>query len=239
MDRTALNEVLMRWIPEEHRKERTKEQAWQSLIPENTHIRGIDLDAAMRYHCGSAMDFQELLELYCIEGKRKSALLQELLREKDYKRYGVEVHGLKSASANIGAIKLSDMARAHEEAADREDEIFIMEGFPGLLAAYEKQMENIRAFLDQKRGEKVTELGEISRRELLQNVREALELLEDFRSKECAGKIEELCRYRLDADTAARLQDVQEQLRLYEDDTAEELLRRLIEGLEEPEAEKL
>ena len=238
LDRTALNEVLMRWIPEEHRKERTKEQSWQSLIPENTHIRGIDLDAAMRYHCGSAMDFQELLELYCIEGKRKSVLLQELLREKDYKRYGVEVHGLKSASANIGAVKLSDMARAHEEAADREDEIFITEGFPGLLAAYEKQMENIRAFLDQKRGEKVPELGDISRRELLQSVKEALELLEDFRSRECADKVEELCRYCLDADTAARLQDVQEQLRLYEDDTAEELLRQLIEGLVESEAEK-
>ena len=100
-------------------------------------------------------------------------------------------------------------------------------------------MENIRAFLDQKRGEEVPGLGEISHRELLQSVREALELLEDFRSRECADRIEELCRYHLDADTAARLQDMQEQLRLYEDDTAEELLRRLIEGLEESEAEKL
>ena len=239
LDRLRLNEVLMKWIPEERRKKRVGEHTLQSLIPENTHIRGIDLDAAMRYHSGGAMDYQELLELYCIEGKRKVALLQELFQEKNYQSYGVEVHGLKSASANIGAIKLSDMARAHEEAANREDEAFITEEFPRLLAAYEKQIENIRAFLDQRQEEEASDLGEISRLELLTGIREALEALEDFHSRECAGKLEEMRRYRLDADTAAKLQEIQEQLRLYEDDAAEELLRRLITWLEEQAAEKL
>lgn len=239
LDRVMLNEALMRWIPEERRIKRMEEQARRGMILETTHIRGIDMDAAMRYHSGSAMDYLELLELYCIEGKRKSVLLQELLQEKDYQRYGVEVHGLKSASANIGATKLSDMARAHEEAAGREDEAFILEGFPQLLDAYEKQMENIREFLDRKREtENDSGLGEVSSQELLQRLREALELLEDFHSRECAEKLEEVCRYRLDADTAARLQEVREQLRLYEDDMAEELLHQLIERLEEPDTEE-
>ena len=238
LNRIALNEVLMKWIPEERRKKRTEEQAWQSLIPEDTHIRGIDLDAAMRYQSGNAGDYRELLELYCIEGKRKIVLLQELFQEKNYNRYGIEVHGLKSASANIGAIKLSDMARTHEEAAAREDETFIVEGFPKLLAAYEKQLENIRAFLDQKREEDVSGLGEISRGELLQSLRDALGMLEDFHSRECAEKIEEVCRYSLDADTAAQLQEVREQLRLYEDDMAEELLHQLIARMEKSEEEE-
>ena len=83
LSRVRLNEVLMRWIPEERRIKRTEEQARRGVILETTHIRGIDMDAAMRYHSGSAMDYLELLELYCIEGKRKSVLLQELLQEKD------------------------------------------------------------------------------------------------------------------------------------------------------------
>ncbi|MDE6674201.1 MAG: response regulator, partial [Acetatifactor sp.] len=239
LDRVMLNEALMRWIPEERRIKRMEEQTRRGVILETTHIRGIDMDAAMRYHSGSAMDYLELLELYCIEGKRKSVLLQELLQEKDSQRYGVEVHGLKSASANIGATKLSDMARAHEEAAGREDEAFILEGFPQLLDAYEKQIENIREFLDRKREtENDPGLGELSSQELQRSLREALELLEDFHSRECAEKLEEVCRYRLDTDTAARLQEVREQLRLYEDDMAEELLHQLIERLEEPDTEE-
>ena len=93
-------------------------------------------------------------------------------------------------------------------------------------------MENIREFLDRKReAENDPGLGEVSSQELLQSLREALELLEDFHSRECAEKLEEVCRYRLDADTAARLQEVREQLRLYEDDKAEELRPALIEQL--------
>lgn len=44
-----------------------------------------------------------------------------------------------------------------------------------------------------------------------------------------------MCGYCLDEDTAARLWEIREHLRLYEDDAAEDLLRRLIAWLEEQE----
>ncbi|MCM1120911.1 MAG: ATP-binding protein [bacterium] len=237
LDRHMLNEVLVRWIPSERRLKPQGEQERREIDPESVHIKGIDLDAAMRYHSGSAMDYRELLELYCIEGKRKRELLQEHFRSRDYERYGIEVHGLKSASANIGALRLSEMARDHEEAAAKGDETYLVEEFPRLLDAYEKQMDNIREFLNRQQENGVSDLGGIDSRDLLQRIKEALGLLEDFHSRECAQKIEELCRHRLDAEIQSRLQEIQEQLKLYEDDAAEELLHRLISYLDDIEQE--
>lgn len=238
MDRALLNEALMRWIPENRRKKQQRSQALQGMSPETVYIKGIDLDAAMRYHLGSAVDFRELLELYCIEGRRKTGLLRELFERKDYGRYAIEVHGLKSASANIGATKLAQMAQAHEEAANRGDEEFIGEGFPLLLSSYEKQIESIQAFLDRRQGEEARRLDAIDARELSRGIRDALELLEDFHSRECAGKVEELLGHCLDPEIESGLREVREQLKLYEDDAAEELLRQLAAGFQEEKAEE-
>ncbi len=238
MDRALLNEALMRWIPEDRRKKREGSPALRGMNPETVYIKGIDLDAAMRYHLGSAVDFRELLDLYCIEGGRKTGLLRDLFERKDYGRYAIEVHGLKSASANIGATKLSQMAQAHEEAANGGDEAFIEEGFPLLLSSYEKQIESIRAFLDRRQEEEAPSLEAIDAGELSQGIRDALELLEDFHSRECAGKVEELLGYCLEPEIEAGLKKVREQLKLYEDDAAEELLRQLAAGFQEEKTEE-
>ncbi len=238
MDRALLNEALMRWIPEDRRKKREGSPALRGMNPETVYIKGIDLDAAMRYHLGSAVDFRELLDLYCIEGGRKTGLLWDLFERKDYGRYAIEVHGLKSASANIGATKLSQMAQAHEEAANGGDEAFIEEGFPLLLSSYEKQIESIRAFLDRRQEEEAPSLEAIDAGELSQGIRDALELLEDFHSRECAGKVEELLGYCLEPEIEAGLKKVREQLKLYEDDAAEELLRQLAAGFQEEKTEE-
>lgn len=66
----------------------------------------------------------------------------------------------------------------------------------------------------------------------MEKVQEALDRIENFRSKECAGIVDELLKYRLDHDTEAKLREIREQLRMYEDDAAEELLRQLAGWME-------
>lgn len=82
-------------------------------------IEGIDMDEVVRHYSGSVEDYLELLSLYCLDGKRKISVLRELWEKRDYRSYGIEVHGLKSASANVGAMGVSTHAREHEEAVDR------------------------------------------------------------------------------------------------------------------------
>ena len=231
LDRKELNQLLLRWVPEKYRQTETEgngaEEHWN---PESIRIEGVDMKAAMQFFSGAEEEFLDLLELYRMDGKRKTELLRQLV-DSDVQRYQIEVHGLKSASANIGAMDLSAMARAQENAAAKGDSAFIAREFPALLKAYESLLQNIGSFLEQRRRKDDTEaakLPALTAQELKEQVGTALDQLEHFRSRECAGSVEEILRHELPEDMKERLLQIQEQLKLYEDDNAEELLRQLL-----------
>lgn len=232
--------ILLKWIPEE---KRIMGGNWMdSLQSSNSNlmkfqdiiIEGIDTDEVAEHSSASIEDFNELLSLYCLDGRRKLEVLRELWEEKDYKAYGIEVHALKSASANVGAMQVSNRAREQEKAVKRDDYTFVDSHAEKLLAEYEEQLEYIQQYLDtlQKTGDKKTKAVKIEKSNLLQEIQTALNDLENFMSKDCAHKIEALLEYQLSTQTAASLEKIRELLKLYEDDAAEQMLRELIEQLQ-------
>lgn len=240
LDRKELNRVLLRHVPEKYRK--TEEDIPTELKPLNPasfNINGIDMNVAVQYYSGNDDGFLELLELYCMDGKRKVNLLSELVKT-DILRYQIEVHGLKSASLNIGALNVSNMAREHENAAVRGDREFISEHFPSLMAEYETLLANIEQFLEKQRwdNDKKEKLPCPPMQELKQQTASALENLKHFRSQECAQKVENMLNHTLPEEVENLLGQIREQLRLYEDDNAEELLSQLIGILEKEEEHK-
>lgn len=239
LDRKALNQLLLRWVPEKYRHTEGAEEEFKPLDPAAFRIDGVDMDAAMQYYSGDEEGFIDLLELYCMDGKRKIELLRELV-ESDILRYQIEVHGLKSASANIGAMNVSAMARAQENAAAKDDREFISSQFPLLLAEYETLLMNIEAFLEQRRQEndRKEKLPRLPIQELREQTQQALEELKRFRSQKCAERVETMLLHELSEDTAERLLRIQEQLKLYEDDNAEEMLSQLLDILEKEEEGK-
>lgn len=168
-----------------------------------------------------------------MDGQRKGPLLRELAGA-DINRYCVEVHALKSASANIGAVEVSQMAREQEEAASRGDTALIQERFPALLEAYEALLEEISRFLAQHRQAEPqgAQLPALPMEELREQVGAALEELENFRSQECAEQVAALLRHQLPQETEDSLREIQGQLKLFEDDNAEALFRQLLSKLE-------
>ncbi len=233
LDRRELNNTLLRWVPEKYRQTDGIEEEVKPLDPTAFQIDGIDMKAAMQYYSGDNEGFADLLELYCIDGKRKTELLRELV-DSDMLRYQIEVHGLKSASANIGAMEVSAMAREQENAAAQGDRELITEKFPLLLAEYETLLAHIGQFLEWRKEEhaKKEKLPCPDIQELREQTAAALEELKHFRSQECADRVETLLLHELPKDTEEYLRQIREQLRLYEDDNAEELLGRLLEILE-------
>ncbi|MCM1540063.1 MAG: ATP-binding protein [Blautia sp.] len=241
LDRKQLNDVLSKWIPSAYKKMRKPEDKEAVLKPrieyEDIVIEGIDIREAVKHHSGGTGDFLELLHLYCLDGKRKIGLLKELTRKEDYTNYGIEVHGLKSASANIGAMELSAQAREHEQAVHRGDTGFVRKHFEELISCYGRQVDQIQKYLDTRNAVTHVENQDmgagIDHDALLREIRGALDSVENFRSKECAHRVEELLKYDLDQGVEARLKEVQEQLQMYEDDAVESLLRELLQWLEE------
>ena len=244
LDRKPLNEVLSRWIPTSS-KRIVKFDDTVSHEPEirfeDIHIDGIDVEEAKKHHSGEVGDYLELLQLYCLDEKRKYGYLKELLEKENYVDYGIEVHGLKSASANVGAMELSAQAKEHEEAAVRGDINFIKMHAPELLGGYERQIKAIKQFLDQRKA--VTDVSEesegmgLDRPALLTQLKDALGKLEDFKSKDCANIIGGLLKYQLDTAEETKLNEIHDQLKMYEDDNAEQLLREMIDWLEKEESQ--
>lgn len=251
LDRSTFHKLILKWIPRNGRKTQTdgeySDRKYCNRKNSNTapgsdtgfyniQISGINIAALLDHYSGTVTEYTELLSLYCIDGKRKCRLLQELLDSADFKTYQVEVHGLKSASANIGAMNLSAMAREHEEAAARGDTELIRKCFPELLAAYERQLVHIQDFLSQEGNAAASKehnsLPSIDQADLKQKIRAALESLENFRSRECAKTIDALLEFQLEQHVETKLKEVQEQLKLYEDDAAELLLHQLIEWMD-------
>ncbi len=237
LDRKEFGQLLVRWVPRERWQAAGGREEQSRLEPYAVQIAGIDMEAAMRYYVGDGTGFIDLLELYYMDGKRKTELLRQLAAT-DISRYCVEVHGLKSASANIGAMEVSNMARAQENAANQGDVDFIVRQFPALLAAYETLLANIGQFLEKQRSKDVREdaLPALPVQELRRQVETALRELESFRSQKCAGMVEDLLRHTLRQDVADSLRDIREQLKLYEDDNAEALLGQLLSKLEKEES---
>lgn len=237
LDRRPLQEVLNRWIPEHRRTAGigsgntagTDSQVDNSI--QNICIEGIDAGEVARRYSGSMEDYFELLDLYCLDGRRKIIVLQELWEKHDYKNYGIEVHGLKSASANVGAMYVSDSALEHENAVNRGDTAFVDTNISQLLAVYEAQLAHISQFLEGSRkaddGKEKTRV--LDHADFVEGIRQALASLENFRAKDCAHKIEEILQCRLDPGMEERLTEIWQQLRLYEDEAAERLLRELLE----------
>ncbi|MDE7297733.1 MAG: response regulator, partial [Lachnospiraceae bacterium] len=235
IDRRAMHAVLLKWIPQD---KRIKGGAWIAGRQSNDVFRkviieGIDTDEVAGHYNGSIEEYNELLTLYCLDGKRKLKVLQELWQEQDYEGYGIEVHALKSASANVGAMRLSSRAKEQEKAVNRGDLALVDRCVPKLLAEYEEQLGHIQSYLDENRKQEsmAKRKKEIEREELLRLLESAAESLENFQAKECAQKVDELLECRLEADTEAALEKIKEQLRLYEDDAAEQMLHELLEQI--------
>ena len=234
LDRRELGRLLARWVPEDRRQSRDSgEDEAPALDPAAFQIQGIDMDTAMRYFTGDEAGFAELLELYHMDGRRKMELLGELA-DTDLSRYRTEVHALKSAAANIGAMEVSGLARAQENAAAQGDTDFIARQLPGLLEAQQALLDRIGLFLEQRRqgGAPAEKLPPLAPQALREQVAAALGELEEFRSKQCAGMVDDLLRHELPQQAQDRLLAIQGRLKLFEDDDAEALLGELLRELE-------
>lgn len=238
IERKTMHDMLLKYVPQ-NRRVIIEEEVEDELVTEDemasVFMTGVDVRKAMEHHSGTIDDYLELLELYYMDGTKKVGLLSDYVEKHDAKNYQIEVHGIKSASANIGASEVAMLMLSHEHAAQDEDWDFIEGHIVELLKAYKALLKEIKRVLEKKEyaGNSPQKEGKemLSDGELCDKIRKALELLENFKSKECAKAVEELLTYGMDEFVYKLLKEVQMKLKMYEDDEAEELLASAIDRL--------
>ena len=240
LDKNELHQMLCKWIPRERRQsvEGTQEAQEKIMRADKAELfmSGVDVGAAMGAHTGGMEDYLELLELYYMDGAEKTMLLEQLAEAEDFKNYEIEVHGLKSASANIGAFEFSELAKKHEFAAKEGDFQLIRDGLPKLLSEYNfllceiERVLKVKGYLKEENAADVTaEENLLPEEETRQRMEEILDDIENFRSKPAAEKTEQLLSENIEKSAKDCLKDVRNRLKMYNDDAAEDLLRAFLE----------
>ena len=238
-ERIQFHEILSKWIPEK-RKKYLDTQVEEDKVSEDEmaeiFMSGVNVREALSRRNSGINDYLELLSLFYMDGMQKCSYMQELVSDEQYREYGIEAHALKSAAANIGAEKLSELAKEQEMAVKDNQIELIQQNYTVLISAYENILKEIEKVLKKKQygpwdEQKTTGLKPIEEEYMAEQIRKALFELERFRSKESAGILQDLLEYAVPEAVRKELEQVQILLKMYEDDKAEDALRELIQKL--------
>ncbi|MCL1815602.1 MAG: response regulator [Treponema sp.] len=161
IDKALLEKQLVEWIPSGKFTGPPPKPAAANAAEVNMglrksleQIKEISIQTGLDRVTGQWDIYEKLLKLTVKEFEKRNKNLNEFLAAGDMHNFCVEIHGLKSALANIGASELSDQARDMEDASGREDAVFcssnlprFLEGLAGLnsklMEAFSKESQNL------------------------------------------------------------------------------------------------
>ncbi|GHU50180.1 hypothetical protein AGMMS49975_00670 [Clostridia bacterium] len=151
-----LDAVLRKWIPEE-KQERVKSVKEAQESGEGITIEGIDTVRGLHMSGGSLDAYVSVLAVFYKDCVEKIEELQTFVEKGDMKAYTSQVHALKSASANIGATRVSEFAKALEESGNKEDYRFIAENNDEFIQQLRFLLKNISPLLRQSNEDKTSD----------------------------------------------------------------------------------
>ncbi|MBQ8526859.1 MAG: response regulator [Lachnospiraceae bacterium] len=109
---------------------------------------GIDLEAGLRNMGGSIETYDEILTIYFEELPDKLERLRQNGNLGDMSAYSIDAHSVKSTSASIGAMELSEMAKMHEEKSLQDDSLFVRRNLRRLCMECEKMIRVGKQYLE-------------------------------------------------------------------------------------------
>ncbi|MDR1472621.1 MAG: response regulator [Synergistaceae bacterium] len=218
---SKLNAVIEKWLPEEKLVKSIPPEAFEDSPPAFIDIEGLDTARGIAMTGGTSEGYVKVLGLYCKDAADRLVFLRKfgentgdsLSDDSSLSLFITQVHALKSASASIGAIFLSESAAFLEDAGQRKDIGAVSQRLGDFCDSLMVLVENIRSSLslDSKNGGKTID------REILLRLQDALQA-EDIR--EADSILMELGKASFDDKTSAIVALVSEKVLLSEFESA-------------------
>jgi len=156
IDVSKLDEILNRWISEDKKdtQENTAGDAddnWQrGENPKNNgidgmNIHGVDIIKGISMTGGTTAAYKKVLSIFCKDAEDRLPILQNIPETDNLLSFVTCVHALKSASASMGAEKISAAAAELEAAGKATDMTYIREHLPAFAQQLTELIKNIRA----------------------------------------------------------------------------------------------
>ena len=247
----TLSGVIRKYIPSEKQKEeyvekvdpmmkvqRSRKEYLSSSVSSNAGsitISGLDVPQGIFNMGGSVDAFNHILNVFLVDGRKKTPLLRQYAEQGSVKSYLIEAHSLRSVAASIGAMDLSMLAGEHEDAAKRGDETFIFDHYGELADRYDNLLDSVEKYLIS--GDLIETIVEnepdssvsqsISAQKKHAAAVRIIQLIDRFDSDAAVAGIKELLNYNISQDDREALCTAIERLNDYDFDGALIALRPL------------
>ena len=157
IDMFKLNTIIEKWIPAEKQQEPAEEDIKDDMSDTNDirpkiEIDGINTEKGIAMTGGNTEAYLRMLSTFHKDGAEKIREILMCLESNNIPLYAIHVHALKSASAIIGARKLSEAAAELEEAGKKGDSIFIYSHNAAFITELETLLLNINEALTKDAG---------------------------------------------------------------------------------------
>lgn len=237
IDLKRLEQIMYKWLPKEKQIAKEayrdmqqnddpdvlykKAEAVFSKVESFSFVNGLRL-------CGGKIEILlDVIHIYVKSSKEILRRLSEAYEKKDWSGYGIEAHGIKSSSKNIGADTLSEEARKLELECKAENEAYVCGRHEQFVSAYQKLIQELKSALMLITPDEVKCLRPISEGELAKQLLKAKEALESWETKEGMSIVNELLSFDLSKEDRSVLQEVLENIELFDFDIAVEGLKKL------------
>lgn len=139
---SVLERVLKRTLPEEKIIDLPQDKTKTDMSDDRFVIGRLDVSSGMLY-CGGRQAYLGVLQSCLAESENNMRLIGGLYGKQDWKNYTIKVHALKSAMKSIGALPLSEKAKALENAGKKGDIDYIKNNHDAMIEEYQSVMEEI------------------------------------------------------------------------------------------------
>ena len=223
----SLRRIMEKWVPRKKRRvvSVAADNAGDAI---DLAIEGVDVARGVATIGGSLAAYVEALGIYCLDVEKHLPFLRAFTGQDTatMSTFATSVHGLKSASSNVGALALAEQAAILEQAAGHGDIELIQSRLGEFIGGLIRLVACIRAALRARAPERLEGAASIDT-VVLERLAKALE------NKDIAAidqLIEDILAQPLDEKSRDAIEHLSRQVLLADFDEAEETVKKLMWG---------
>jgi CheY-like chemotaxis protein len=226
IDSRTLERTIMQHLPDEMMDKPVAEDVVEELteIPGNLKwiydTEGITVEEGIK-NSGGISNYIFSLNLFLDTLDSNAKVIRDSYESGNIRLFTIKVHSLKSSARIIGAMELSKLAEALEDAGNKEDMSYIDANTNRLLAEYEAFREKLSGLHD---NEDDSDKEMISEDELREAYRALADVIPQMDYDAVEMIIEQLNEYALPEDVAAKIKELSKMLKLFDWDGMEALI---------------
>lgn len=192
-------------------------------------LEGVEVQTGINNCGGSLEDYLKVLKIAWDYGERQLEELKILQKQQNYEDYTIKVHSMKSTAMNMGAIELSDKAKAQEMAGRKGDYAYIDEHVEAFIQEYQALLEKIEEVLKKyDLLENMEETEQMLQEDMIFQVLRNIENhIENFAFSQIFEILEEVKKCKM----SEKYKKVFEQIKVWMDDLQVEKIQQLIEEI--------